>query len=134
LSAISTWRLLRQLHFATTTTLLALSFSVDHYDKKDKIRLFYRIKQLNEDWHAIDASNSLQFAGLPAGKYQLEVTTQGSTGNLNQGQLIIPIHVLQAYYKTPIAYSVYAAVANAGPFHTVQVIPLPPQYEKEAGH
>lgn len=77
-----------------------LSFSTTNYFESDKIRYFYQIKGLDQEWIPLGRSNKLRINRMSAGNYTFQVKAMLANGKWVEQTLAIPIKIHQVFYKT----------------------------------
>jgi signal transduction histidine kinase/CheY-like chemotaxis protein/ligand-binding sensor domain-containing protein len=64
----------------------------------EKVKYYYRIKEISEEWQYLDEQQQVQFPGLSPGNYTLELKGQNRYANWSPIE-ILPIRVFQIWYK-----------------------------------
>ena len=103
---------LKQLIIHPGDKFFSLSYALtDLYDPKGD-RYFYKLEGLDNVWHFIANQHTLSFMSLPPGKYTLHVKGGAAKGLPARNELVLPIEVLQVFYKRSwfLALLLFAAV------------------------
>ena len=72
----------------------------DYLNPKEN-QFAYRLLGLDTTWLYLDTNREVTLGTLPAGNFTLQVRARGSDGNWSGQQLHIPLHMGQAFYRTP---------------------------------
>jgi len=83
-------------------------FALEDVYQTDKAQFAYRLVGVSPEWQYTGTANYLQFTGLPAGDYVLELKGANRKGLWTPTPLSVPVHVEQAFYATRWAYLLYA--------------------------
>ena len=83
-------------------------FALEDVYQTDKAQFAYRLVGVSPEWQYTGTANYLQFTGLPAGDYVLELKGANRKGLWTPAPLSVPVHVEQAFYATRWAYLLYA--------------------------
>jgi signal transduction histidine kinase/ligand-binding sensor domain-containing protein/DNA-binding response OmpR family regulator len=69
----------------------------------------YKLEGFNDDWLSADAGNrKITFTNLDAGDYVFRVVASNNDGLWNEKGISLPIKVLPPFWKSPVAYIMYA--------------------------
>jgi len=83
------------------TNSLAVEFSALDFTAPERNRYAYRLDGYDRDWVETDASRRLAaYTNLPPGRYSLRLRGSNRDGVWTAQELVIPIHVLPAWYQT----------------------------------
>jgi len=102
----------------TTITLptenrrLEIDFALKNIDAVDK-GYSYRYRLNNKSWIDLNQQNTIQFANLAAGDYQLEIQAQDFSGNNIANALVLDIHSKEFFYKTWWFYLLVLSLISA---------------------
>lgn len=100
---------------ATSITLrhdedaFAIAFASLNYFNPDKIKIQYKMQGFDKNW--INADNTVRkanYTNLDAGDYTFKVRTLNK--NIVTKEVSLAIHILPPFWKTPVAYLIYAVV------------------------
>ena len=110
--------------------VFAIAFASLNYFNPDKIKIQYKMKGFDKDW--ITADNSVRkatYTNLDAGDYTFMVRTLNNKNN----QISLAIHILPPFWKTPLAYLLYATLFVGGLFIIRQrgILKIRTQFEIE---
>ncbi len=89
--------------------VFGIEFASLNYFNPDKVKLQYQMEGFDKGW--ITADNNVQkatYTNLDAGTYTFRVRTLGSKTPANE--LTLAVHILPPFWKTPLAYLLYAMV------------------------
>ncbi len=76
--------------------LLTISYSLLDFQDRPH-RYAYRIEGIDEDWNYVN-ENVIRISSFPYGKFKLRIKAQLESGNWNEQEILIPIHVLKPFY------------------------------------
>lgn len=92
-------------------SMFSIEFATSNYVAANQDNIIYRLEGFSKDWNSTRDLHDITYTNLNAGTYRLLIRPDGKDEALcPQAQLII--HVLPPYYKTPLAYLLYLAVAG----------------------
>ena len=77
-----------------------LEFFVPDYTRSESNTFEYFMEGYSGKWESLKNQNFLRFAGMAPGDYVLKIRGADANGTLIKGELVIPIHVSQVFYKT----------------------------------
>jgi signal transduction histidine kinase/ligand-binding sensor domain-containing protein/CheY-like chemotaxis protein/AraC-like DNA-binding protein len=87
----------------------AIAFASLNYFNPDKIEIQYKMQGFDKDWIIADnAVRRANYTNLDAGDYTFKVRTLYK--NIVNKEISLAIHILPPFWKTPLAYLLYAAV------------------------
>ena len=75
---------------------LTISYSLLDFQNRPH-RYAYRIDGIDKDWNYLN-ENVIRISSLPYGKFKLRIKAQLESGNWNEQEILIPIHVLKPFY------------------------------------
>lgn len=75
---------------------LTISYSLLDFQHRPH-RYAYRIDGIDKDWNYLN-EEVIRISSLPYGKFKLRIKAQLESGNWNETELVIPIHVLKPFY------------------------------------
>jgi signal transduction histidine kinase len=75
---------------------LTISYSLLDFQNRPH-RYAYRIDGIDKDWYYVN-ENVIRISSLPYGKFKLHIKAQLESGNWNEQEILIPIHVLKPFY------------------------------------
>ena len=84
-----------------------LRFSVADYIYSSSILLYYRFKEIDENWTKIE-NNTLNFNNIRPGEYTLEIKYINQAINKESEVFPIYIHITPPWYASILAYIVYS--------------------------
>jgi signal transduction histidine kinase/DNA-binding response OmpR family regulator/streptogramin lyase len=106
---------------ATSVTLrhdedaFAIAFASLNYFNPDKIKIQYKMQGFDKDWiNADNAVRKANYTNLDAGDYVFKVRTLNK--NIVTKEVSLAIHILPPFWKTPLAYLLYAVVFSGSLF------------------
>jgi len=89
--------------------VFSIEFAALNFIQSAKNEYKYKLEGFNEGWLTTDASNrKVTFTNLDAGDYVFRVVASNNDGLWNDKGISLPIKVLPPFWKSPIAYIVYA--------------------------
>lgn len=89
-----------------------LKFSVTDYIYNSSILLYYRIKEIDENWTKI-VNNTLNFNNLHPGEYTLEIKYVNQAKNKESEVYPILMHITPPWYASTLAYIIYCLLILA---------------------
>jgi signal transduction histidine kinase/DNA-binding response OmpR family regulator len=101
---------LQRINLHHTDKFFTLHFAIANYFETAKCQFAYKLDGITDEWQYIGSNNFIQFAGLPAGDYTLQLKGAGHDGTWVEQPLRLAIHVEKAYYASLWAYLLYACV------------------------
>ncbi|MFO1426466.1 MAG: two-component regulator propeller domain-containing protein [Steroidobacteraceae bacterium] len=90
---------------------LTLEFAALDYTAPQRNQYSYRLRGLGDAWTASGSRRFVNFTGLDAGDYVLEVRAAGPDGVWNSAAFALPISVATAPWRSPWALALYALAA-----------------------
>ena len=75
---------------------LTISYSLLDFQNRPH-RYAYRIDGIDKDWNYVN-ENVIRISSFPYGKFKLRIKAQLESGNWNEQEILIPIHVLKPFY------------------------------------
>lgn len=110
---------------ATAHTAVAMPIVLNHYDQfltlrfalldyadPRRNRYLYRLEGYEKRWNTANSgSNFAHYSALPPGHYLFRVRAADHNGNWGRQEIEVPIVVLQAWYRTWWAWSLYVFAA-----------------------
>lgn len=98
-----------------------LKFSVADYIYSSSILLYYRIKEMDENWTKV-ANNTLNFNNIHPGEYSLEIKYINQAINRESEVYPILIHITPPWYASILAYIVYGLLVLTSVFLVIYAI------------
>lgn len=90
--------------------LVAFDYVALDFAAPQKNQYEYRLSPLDDEWISVGNLRRATYTNLPAGEYEFSVRATNIAGATSEAQINLPIKVLPAPWKTPLAYSAYAGV------------------------
>ena len=90
--------------------LVAFDYVALDFAAPQKNQYQYRLSPLDEEWISVGNLRRATYTNLPAGDYVFSVRASNIAGITSEAQINLPVTVLPAPWKTPLAYSAYVAV------------------------
>jgi len=93
--------------------VFAIEFASLNYFNPDKVKIQYKMEGFDKDW--ITADNTIRkatYTNLDAGDYVFRVRALNNPSPKNE--LTLVIHILPPFWKTPLAYILYAVLIVGG--------------------
>ncbi|HET8737669.1 MAG TPA: two-component regulator propeller domain-containing protein [Pricia sp.] len=100
-----------KLVLAPRQSSFAIDFAALSFTAPKKTGYRYRLEGLNEDWINLDKTNRISFTELPAGDYTLQIEARNDNREWSPEAASLQIEVLPVFWKSPLAYSLYAILA-----------------------
>lgn len=98
-----------------------LKFSVADYIYSSSILLYYRIKEMDENWTKV-ANNTLNFNNIHPGEYTLEIKYINQATNRESEVYPILIHITPPWYASTLAYIIYGLLVLTTVFLVIYAI------------
>lgn len=103
------------LRLTTGQRRIAFGLSSPNFAAPEKVRLRYRLAGFDPAWNETVAGQDATYAGLPAGRYVLEVAASDPTGNYHEGiGAGLPFVVVPLWWETWWARLLALAAFTAG--------------------
>ncbi len=91
--------------------VFSVEFAAMDFYNAEKIRYAYMLEGFNKEWLFTDAlDRKATFTNLDPGTYQFKVKAIDANGNWSEETESLTIKVLPPFWKTPLAYILYAVV------------------------
>jgi signal transduction histidine kinase/DNA-binding response OmpR family regulator len=95
--------------------VFSLEFAALDFANPGKVRYAYSLEGFDKQWLIADnKTRKATFTNLDPGEYVFKVRTADDKGRWNPEKLVLHIHVLPPFWKTPLAYIGYAILLIAG--------------------
>lgn len=89
---------------------LQFSFSAMDYHSPQENQYAYFLQGFDPDWRNFGNKSSISYTGLPPGNYTLHAKAATKQGDWHQQVLTIPITVQPPFYRSIIAWGIYAVL------------------------
>ncbi|MBK7631168.1 MAG: SpoIIE family protein phosphatase [Ignavibacteriales bacterium] len=90
--------------------IVTLEFSALSYYNNFNNQYKYKLEGFNENWIQLGSNNKVTFTNLSPGDYVLNVIGSNNDGVWNEEGKSLTIHVSPPWWKTNIAYAIYAVL------------------------
>ena len=77
-----------------------LSFAALDFAGAKKVKYFYQLEGLSDEWVSLQNTNEVTFSNLPEGNYTLRIKALGSHGQESQNELSLEINIKPPFYNT----------------------------------
>ena len=91
--------------------LVTFRFAALDFTSSANNRYLYRLEGFDAGWNNVEGEHSATYTNLDAGSYVFRVRAANADGVWNNEGLVIPVHVAAAPWVTPLAKTIYAALA-----------------------
>ncbi len=81
------------------------------YSKPEKNQYMYKIDEISSSFIDIETNSRIAFSSLPIGEYTLTIMGMNSDGVASKDTLNIPLKINPPFWKSTLAYFVYAVIA-----------------------
>jgi signal transduction histidine kinase/ligand-binding sensor domain-containing protein/DNA-binding response OmpR family regulator len=99
---------LESLNLTHRETIIGLDFVALHYADPDRLRYWYKLEGLDENWTQTNAQNrGVTYNGLGAGEYTFRLRAQTKNGVWSEKDVALKINVSPAPWASPTAYVIY---------------------------
>lgn len=88
--------------------LVAFDFVGLDFAAPEKNQYQYQLQPFDENWIYVGNLRRATYTNLPPGKYTFKVRAANNDGFWSEPQINLPVQVIPAPWKTPLAYSIYA--------------------------
>ncbi|TSD66719.1 response regulator [Inquilinus sp. KBS0705] len=92
---------------------LAIDYTAPEYSFPDKLKYAYYLDGWDHGWNEVGALKTAYYTRLNEGSYTLRVKATNTAGSWGEHQLALQIVVLPPWYRTWLAYFVYACLIAA---------------------
>jgi signal transduction histidine kinase/ligand-binding sensor domain-containing protein/DNA-binding response OmpR family regulator len=87
----------------------SIDFAALSFINADKNRYAYMLEGFNKDWQTTDGkSRRVNYTNVPPGDYTLRLKSANEDGVWNEKGSTLRIRILPPFWKTPLAYVIYA--------------------------
>ena len=94
--------------------VLSFEFAALNFLNTDKNKYAYKLEGFKEDWTFSDGKiRKATYTNLDAGNYTFYVKAANSDGVWNEKAVALKVKILPPFWKTPIAYLLYAGLLTA---------------------
>ncbi|MBS1918596.1 MAG: helix-turn-helix domain-containing protein [Bacteroidetes bacterium] len=103
--------------------VFSIEFAALDFPAKKKIRYAYMLEGFSNDWLVADGkTRKATFTNLDPGNYTFRVKTSREDGSWGNEATVLAIKILPPFWKTPVAYFIYAVLIISGLFFARRVI------------
>jgi signal transduction histidine kinase/ligand-binding sensor domain-containing protein/AraC-like DNA-binding protein len=89
--------------------VVTLEFAALNYSNTEKIKYAYMLEPFNKEWLVTDGRNrKATYTNLDPGDYVFRVKAANDDGSWNETGLSLKVKILPPFWKTPLAYLLYA--------------------------
>jgi ligand-binding sensor domain-containing protein len=88
-----------------------IEFSNLHFFRQKKLRYYYKLKNLDEDWILADAGNHAQYNYIPPGSYTFQVKSVNEDGVSSAEYATLEIVVKPPFWRTGLFYALLTLLA-----------------------
>lgn len=99
---------LKQISISERNSMLHIDFAVTNYIKALNPQVEYMLEGFEDKWLPVPSNYSLSFTNLRSGEYRLKLRSLYGGKVMAQAQLELQVH--PPFYKTGVAYVLYAAL------------------------
>ncbi len=92
-------------------SVFSFEFAALSYVNPKENQYAYRMKGFEMDWNKVGHRRSATYTNLDPGDYTFQVKASNSSGVWNEKPLEIAVHISPPYWKSPLAYLCYTALA-----------------------
>lgn len=92
-------------------SMFIVEFATSNYIPANQKEIIYRLEGFSQDWNRTRGQRSITYTNLNPGKYKLVI--QPSDNNPSIERNVLHITILPPFYKTTLAYLIYAIVIGA---------------------
>jgi signal transduction histidine kinase/ligand-binding sensor domain-containing protein/DNA-binding response OmpR family regulator len=97
--------------------ILAIEFAALNFYNPEKIKYAYKLDGFNKDWVTIDGKiRKAIYTNLDPGNYTFRVKASYANGEWSDKELTLKIRVRPPFWRTPVAYMLYALVIGISLF------------------
>lgn len=104
-------------HYQST---ISIDFAALSYTSPQTNEYAYRMEGLNNEWTTLSTYRKAYFTELPPGLYTFRVKASNSSGIWNEKETALQIEVLPAFWKSRLAYILYALLTGSVIFFLVR--------------
>ena len=109
------------LHF--NENILALEFAALNFYNPEKIKYAYRLDGFNKEWVITDGKmRKAIYTNLDPGDYTFRLKASYTNGEWSDKELTLNIKILPPFWRTPLAYALYALVLASSLFIARRII------------
>jgi signal transduction histidine kinase/ligand-binding sensor domain-containing protein/DNA-binding response OmpR family regulator len=89
----------------------SIDFAALSFINADKNRYAYILEGFNKEWQSTDGkSRRVNYTNVPPGDYTLRLKAANEDGVWNEKGVSLRIRILPPFWKTPLAYAIYAVL------------------------
>lgn len=103
----------RELTLRHDQDVFSIEFAALNYVNPEKSIYTYKLEGFNNDWMAAGEDRVATYTNLDPGEYVFRVRAASGSGPWNEQGAGVLIRILPPFWKTPLAYLLYAALAVA---------------------
>lgn len=86
----------------------SLKVAVPDYLTGEEIEYSYILEDYDKIWSNFSHLNEITFEDIPSGEYTLKIRYKKDVLDTEYKQLVIPVYIVSPWYRTTVAYLVYA--------------------------
>jgi len=103
----------KQIRLRHDQSVISFEYAALQYLAPDKVRYAYKMEGFDKDWNYVGQQRKATYTNLPPGDYIFKVAEAGD-GEINEdGMSSIQVTIAPPFYKTNLAYILYAIFALA---------------------
>jgi signal transduction histidine kinase/ligand-binding sensor domain-containing protein/DNA-binding response OmpR family regulator len=103
--------------------ILALEFAALNFYNPEKIKYAYRLDGFSKDWLTTDVKmRKAIYTNLDPGNYTFKLKASYANGEWSDKELTLKIEILPPFWRTPLAYALYALVLLVSLFIARKII------------
>lgn len=99
---------LEEINLGYEDRVFSVDFYAADYANPDLVTYAYKLEGLNPDWIISRGPTPASFTTLPPGDYTLKLAAASPDGTWNWDALSIPVHVAPPWWRSALAYLIYA--------------------------
>jgi len=92
---------------------LGFAFALAHEFNPGEKKLYYRLKEFEENWHKSNRLNEGIYNSLPGGSYELQVRQESVSGQLTSAKTVLLLSVETPFWENPFFYLILALIVLA---------------------
>lgn len=92
--------------------MFSIEFATSNYVAANKDNIIYRLEGFSKEWNSTRGLHNITYTNLNAGTYHLQIRPEHMNNNICP-EVQLTIHILPPFYKTPLAYLLYAVIIGA---------------------
>ncbi len=94
-------------------SVIGFEFAALHPGSSEKFSYAYRMDGFDADWNYVQEQRKATYTNLPPGSYTFRVKATADEGNWDVPESVLKLVIHPPFYKTPLAYLLYALLALA---------------------